>query len=106
VRLEIPEGRTATSIPLVLAAREQTDWFPAFHGEARSEELGRLESRLRLVGDYAVPLGSLGTIVNRRVFGGAAQRSLRAFLERLRADVLDEIRRSELAIRHREGRHT
>lgn len=106
VRLELREGRSATSVPFTIAARAHTDWFPAFNGEARSEEQGPLASRLRLVGDYVVPLGALGTIVNRRVLGGAAARSLRAFVVRLRADVLDEIRRSELDIRHHEGRHT
>jgi hypothetical protein len=99
VRLELPAGRSATSIPLVLAARQHTDWFPVFRGEARSEEQGPLDSRLRLIGNYEVPLGALGTIVNRRVLGAGAQRSLRAFVERLRADVLDELRRSLLDIR-------
>jgi hypothetical protein len=102
VSLELGEGRSATAIPLTLAAREHTDWFPAFHGEARSEEAGPLASRLRLIGDYEVPLGALGSVVNRRVLGGAAEHSLRGFVERLRADVLDEIRRSELAIRERQ----
>jgi len=104
VRLELPEGRSAHSIPLTLAAREQTNWFPVFHGEARCEEQGPLASALRLIGDYHVPLGALGIIVNRRVLGGAAERSLRTFVERLRDDVLDEIRRSELAVLHSEGR--
>jgi hypothetical protein len=102
VRLALPEGRSATAIPLALEAREHTDWFPVFRGEARSEEWGPLATRLRVVGDYEVPLGALGLIVNRRVFGGAAERSLRTFVERLRHDVLDEIRRSELDVRRRE----
>ena len=106
VRLELREGRSATSIPLTLAATEHTDWFPVFNGEARSEEAGALASRLRLIGDYKVPLGALGTIVNRRLLGGAAARSLRAFVVRLHADVLDEIRRSELDVRRREGQLT
>jgi hypothetical protein len=103
VRLELGEGCNATSIPLTLAAREHANWFPAFKGEARSEEQGPLASRLRLIGEYEVPLGGLGTVLNRRVLRGAAARSLRAFVVRLRADVLDEIRRSELDIRRREG---
>jgi len=105
VCLELPEGGSATSIPLVLSARAHTDWFPAFRGEVRSEEQGPLASRLRLTGDYEVPLGALGIIANRRVLGGAAQRSLRAFVERLRTDVLDEIRRSETGVRNRERLH-
>jgi hypothetical protein len=103
VRVELGGTRNATSIPFTLAAREHTDWFPVFNGEARSEAEGSLASRLRLIGDYKVPLGALGTIVNRRVLGGAAARSLRAFVVRLRADVVDEIRRSELDVRRREG---
>jgi hypothetical protein len=106
VCLELSEERSATSVPLAIAARAHTDWFPAFHGEVRSEEQGPLASRLRLIGDYDVPLGALGIIANRRVLGGAAQHSLRAFVERLRADVLVEIRRSELDIRHREALRT
>jgi hypothetical protein len=103
VRIELSDERAGEAVPLTLAAREHTDWFPQFRGEVRSEAQGTLSSRLRLIGEYDVPLGAVGTIVNRRVLGGAAQRSLRAFVERLRADVLDEIRRSELGIRAREA---
>lgn len=106
VCVALREGRSAFSIPLTLGARRNTDWFPSFRGEARSEDQGPLASRLRLIGDFEVPLGALGLIVNRRVLGSAAERSLRAFVERLRADVLDEIRRSELDIRHVESRHS
>src|ERR1035437_84423 len=52
VRLELGEGRNATSIQLTLAARENANWFPASHREARSEEQGPLASRLRLIGEY------------------------------------------------------
>jgi hypothetical protein len=103
VRLEVSEGLDATAIHLALAARERTDWFPVFQGEVRTEKLGPVESRLHLIGDYKVPLGALGTIVNRRVFAGAAERSLRTFVERLHDDVLDEIRTRELAIRRSES---
>jgi hypothetical protein len=106
VRVELSEGRSATAIPLTLAARRNTDWFPSFRGEVRSEEQDPLASGLRLIGDFDVPLGALGLIANRRVLGSAAERSLRAFVDRLRADVLDEIRRSELDIRHVARRHT
>ena len=84
---------------------EHTDWFPAFRGELRSDAEGPLSSRLLLIGDYEIPLGTIGTIVNRSLLGNAAERSLRAFGERFRADVLDEIRRSELDIRRHE-QHT
>lgn len=104
VSLEFPEGRTASSIPLSLQASQHTDWFPVFRGQIAIEDQGPLASSLRLTGAYEVPLGALGTIVNRRVLGGAAERSLRAFAERLRRDVLEEIRRSELAVRQSEGR--
>ncbi|MBV9438849.1 MAG: hypothetical protein JOZ24_02535 [Candidatus Eremiobacteraeota bacterium] len=104
VALELPAGRTASSVPLTLQACEHTDWFPVFTGEIQSEDRGPLASSLRLSGVYEVPLGALGTIVNRRVLRGAAERSLRAFAERLRTDVLEEIRRSELAVRQAEAR--
>jgi len=76
VRIELGEGRSATAIPLTLAAREHTDWFPAFHGEARSEEAGALASRLRLTGDYEVPLGALGLIVKQDVTEPSNWRSM------------------------------
>ncbi len=106
VRVQLSEGRSAAAVPVVLAAREHAGWFPAFDGEVRIEGEDRLSSRLSLKGEYDLPLGALGAIVDRSVLGGAAERSLEAFLERVAADVLDEVRRSELDIRHREGRHT
>jgi hypothetical protein len=102
VRLELTGGESATSVPFQLGSRERTDWFPVFRGEASVEEWGALGSRLRLVGNYEVPLGALGTMVNRRVLGGVAERSLRVFLDGLRDDVRDEIHRSEAEIRQRE----
>jgi hypothetical protein len=105
VRIQLGDGRSATAIPFTLGAREHTDWFPAFRGELRSDDEGPLSSRLLLIGDYEIPLGTIGTIVNRSLLGNAAERSLRAFGERFRADVLDEIRRSELDIRRHE-QHT
>lgn len=90
----------------MLAANQHADWFPTFRGEVHSESGSPLNSSLRLVGNYEVPLGALGTVLDRTALSGAAERSLRAFLERLRVDVLEEIRRSELDIRRGErGRY-
>jgi hypothetical protein len=104
VRLEaLRRPRDPDAIAIVMSARHRTDWFPSFRGDVRVEPRGPLASRLRLDGDYAVPLGAVGLIVNRRVLNGAAERSLREFLARLKHDVVEEIRRSELAIRTNEG---
>jgi hypothetical protein len=94
------KARTATVVPLVLSATRRASWFPTFRGEASSEAISPLESTLRLRGTYDAPLGALGAVADRTVMAHAAERSLRSFLERLRTDVLQEIRRSELDIRH------
>ena len=92
-------GRDAQGASLAMHARKRTDWFPVFNGTIRVEPHGPMESRLYFAGEYEVPLGAVGLIVNRRVLNGAAERSLRAFAERLRSDVIDEVRRSELDVR-------
>ena len=95
--------RTATVVPFELRARRRADWFPKFLGVARIQDGGPLESVLQLAGVYEVPLGALGGVVDRVVLGGAAQRSLRVFLERLREDVLEEVRRAEFDVRRQAG---
>jgi len=96
-------ARTATAVPIGLRASRHAGWFPRFRGEVRDEAVGPLESILRLAGTYETPLGPLGEVADRTVLGGAAERSLRTFLERLRADVLEEIARAELDVRRRAG---
>ncbi len=98
-------ARTASAIPITLKAMQRSVWFPVFRGEVRTEPGGPLESSLLLDGSYDAPLGTLGDIADRTVLGHAAERSLASFLERLRNDVLVEVRRAELAIRL-SGRHT
>jgi hypothetical protein len=90
---------TPTVVPLALRATQRAGWFPTFHGEISSEAGGPLESTLRMSGTYEAPLGKLGAIADRTVLAHAAEKSLRSFLARLRTDVLEEIRRSELDLR-------
>lgn len=106
VTVETPgaERSTPAAVPLVLRAAHHASWFPTFHGHVRSEAVGPLESTLQLEGTYDTPLGAIGDFADVTVLGHAAERSLRSFLDRLRSDVIDEIRRSELSIRMREGR--
>jgi hypothetical protein len=92
------------AIPLSLHATNHTAWFPSFRGQIRSEAVGPLESILRLSGTYQTPLGVIGDFVDATLLGHAAERTLRSFLDRVRSDVIDEIRRAELNIRVREGR--
>jgi hypothetical protein len=106
VELRDSPTRTPNAIPIALRATHHSGLFPAFHGAVRSEGVGNLESVLRLDGTYETPLGMFGSIADRTVLGHAAERSLRSFLERLRADVIAEIQRAELSIRRSEGRHT
>ena len=106
VELGDAHTRTLASVPIALKATHHSRLFPAFHGTVRSEGGGPLESVLRLDGTYDVPLGALGSVVDRTVLGHAAQRSLGAFLDRLRTDVIAEIQRAELSVRQHEGRHS
>jgi len=94
---------TPSAIPLSMHATHRTAWFPSFRGQVRSEAVGPLESILRLVGSYETPLGAIGELADVTILGHAAERTLRSFLDRIRSDVIDEIRRSELNIRRREG---
>jgi hypothetical protein len=95
------DRRTPAELPLVLRGAHHASWFPTFHGQVRSEAVGPLESILRLEGTYDTPLGAIGDFADSTVLGHAAERSLRSFLDRLRSDVVDEIRRAELDVRWR-----
>ena len=106
VELRVSPTRTPNAIPIALRATHNSPLFPVFHGAVLCERAGNLESVLRLDGTFETPLGMLGSIADRTVLGHAAERSLRSFLERLRADVIAEIQRAELSIRRSEGRHT
>jgi hypothetical protein len=97
--------RTPNAVPIAVRATHHSALFPTFHGTVRSEAAGNLDSVLRLDGTYETPLGMFGHMADRTVLGHAAERSLNSFLERLRADVIDEIQRAELSIRRSEGRH-
>jgi hypothetical protein len=85
----------------MMAGRTHADWFPTFAGELQCRAQSPRSCGLTLVGRYDVPLRDFGAIVDRGILRGAAERSLRVFVERLRDDVLTEIRRSELGIRTR-----
>ena len=100
------KGSTPNAVLIALRATHHTALFPTFHGAVRSEAVGTLESILRLDGTYETPLGMFGHVADRTVLGHAAERSLRSFLERLRADVVDEIQRAELSIRRNAGRRS
>jgi hypothetical protein len=97
--------RTPNAASIALQATHHRALFPTFHGTVRSEALGNLDSILRLEGTYEIPLGIFGHVADRTVLGHAAERSLSSFLDRLRIDVVEEIQRAELSIRHSEGRH-
>jgi hypothetical protein len=95
------EVRNAFEVPLTLRATQHALMFPTFDGEVRSLAGGPLESTLRLTGTYTAPLGAIGSLGDGTVLGHAAERTLRSFLERVRADTIEEIQRSELDVRMR-----
>ena len=99
------DHRTPNVVPIAVRATQHGALFPTFQGTVRSEAAGNMDSVLRLDGTYETPLGVFGHMADRTVLGHAAERSLTSFLDRLRADVIAEIQRAELAIRRNEGRH-
>jgi hypothetical protein len=103
VTVEVDAARTNEPFALGLSmhAVHHASLFPVFDGEVRSEAGGPLESTLRLTGTYRAPLGVFGSLSDATLFGRAAERSLRAFLERVRCDTVEEIRRGELDVRMR-----
>ncbi len=103
INLVQPDRRTAFTIPVAIAAAHHVAWFPQFSGEVRSVARTPLDSALQLVGEYAVPLGTLGAVADRVALTRVAESSLRIFLMRVREDVLDEVQRSELSIRQRDA---
>lgn len=95
------ESSASGELPVKLSvqAREHRAWFPAFEGRVTAEDRGPLECVLRLEGGVAAPFGPLGALAGRTLLGGAAEHSLSLFVERLCADIAQEVRREELHVR-------
>ncbi len=101
VEIDAVEAHDPFELPFSLRAAHHAAAFPTFNGTLRSEAVGPLESTLRLNGTYETPLGAIGSLGNAALLGHAAERTLRSFLERVRDDTAEEIRRSELDVRTR-----
>lgn len=72
---------------LVITAAADQRFFPRFEGDLTVTPDGRSECELWLQGHYDPPMGALGRGINVTLLRGAAERSLRTFLEWLAAEV-------------------
>jgi hypothetical protein len=70
---------------VTIRAARNSQTFPVFEGAMGADMVGRSASMLWLAGSYAVPLGSLGSVLNASLARGVAQRALHNFL----SDVAD-----------------
>lgn len=95
VNLEVPLGREGSvrrpasvtlgipgwdsdrfRLPLAVTALEREKWFPTFHGSLEADEVGIGDTRLRLIGEYELPLGVLGRASGRAGADKLARASL------------------------------
>ncbi len=79
-------------------AKQHDTLFPTFHGSLSVEPAGSPYSCVRLRGEYKPPMGTVGRVVNTTVLRSVAERSLRAFLDRVTTTAESNIRRREADI--------
>lgn len=72
--------------PITLTAKSADRFFPTFDGSLIVTPLGTT-CEVWLQGSYAPPLGKLGAQIDATVLRGAAQSSLRAFLQWFTDDI-------------------
>jgi hypothetical protein len=69
--------------------------FPKFVGNVNVSPLGESGSELWLQGQYDVPFGGLGAAIDVTLMRGAAERSLRAFLDMLSSALVANVKRDQ-----------
>jgi hypothetical protein len=91
-------GHGRMTVPLHWKAAERPNLFPVMDGELRITDIGDGRIDLRLVGEYAPPLGALGAAADAVVGRRVAEKSLRAFLvavaQRLEASLVEHAARA------------
>ena len=79
-------------LTLRIVARSMEALFPAFDGRVAVEPTDSADSRIRLIGDYRVPLGVLGAVTNATALDGIAREGLQKFVDDLARDALGLVR--------------
>lgn len=88
VRVEFGEPRTHDStvvVPMFWEATGPTRLFPHLDADLELSSLGPGESRLGLSGRYRIPLGVVGSAVNKALLHRVAEATMRRFLVQLAA---------------------
>jgi hypothetical protein len=91
-------GPEALTVPLHWKAAERPNLFPVMDGELRISDCGDRQIDLRLLGEYATPLGAVGAAADAVAGRRVAQNSLHRFLadvaQRLEASVVEHAARA------------
>lgn len=91
-------GAATLSVPLRWKAADHPNLFPVMDGELRITDAGDSQIDLRLVGEYAPPLGTVGAAADAVVGRRVASKSLRTFLaavaQRLEASLVEHAARA------------
>jgi hypothetical protein len=78
-----------------IAAHGGAELFPKFAGSVNISALGSSASEIWLQGDYEVPLGAIGAMLDATLFYGTAKRSLTAFLDMLANTITANVKREQ-----------
>jgi hypothetical protein len=83
IRMEVGPSppETANQIDLSIEALRSSNAFPKFQGALGADVVGPAAATLWLGGNYDVPLSGLGKIVDATLAHGAAEKSLKNFLD-------------------------
>ncbi len=78
---------SSLAVPIRLDAEQHREWFPTFAGhlEASSTEGGTM---LVVEGEYVVPVGPAGELIDRLLLHSIAESSLSSLLSRIAAGLL------------------
>jgi hypothetical protein len=91
-------GQGTLTVPLHWKSEEHPNLFPVMDGELRISDLGEGQIDVRLVGEYAPPLGAVGALADavagRRVAVSSLHNFLTAVAQRLKARLVEHAARA------------
>src|SRR5579872_1510708 len=86
-------------LPFTVSALERERWFPTFNGQLEADDVGIGDTRLRLIGEYDLPLGALGRATGRAGADKLARASLYSLFVSIVTGIERELRQNGPAYR-------
>ncbi len=90
IEASVSDGRSRHEWEIEMRSATRAHMYPSFTGVLSVTQAGASGCELRLEGEYMVPLGEIGRVIDLTLFKGIAQSSLQRFVHDIAARVMAE----------------